>query len=303
MLLVKSARLPVALLVGVTAIWGSTFVIVKSALTHMAPLDFLAWRFGIATVVLVVLSPRRAVSISARGAARGALIGVALGAGYIAQTYGLEHTTAAISGFLTGMFVVFTPLISAVVLRRRLAWSTWLATALAAAGLAVISLTALGFGEGELLTVLCAFFFALQIVGLAEWSEDHDPYPLAVVQLATTAVMSIVASTASSGLAPPDRASIWAAVAVTAVLATALAFVVQTWAQSRLSPARAAIVLTMEPVFAGVAAAIAGEPIGWRVILGGAMVLVAMYLVELSPSRQLPAPVPADRERSAKASG
>ena len=274
--------LPVALLVGVTAVWGTTFVVVKSAVTHMAVMDFLAWRFSVASLAMLALRPRAVMRISRRGLFQGALLGLALGGGYVTQTFGLEHTSAAISGFITGMFVVFTPLLSGVLLRRRVPLMAWGATGLAAAGLAVISFAQLGFGEGELLTLACAFFFALQIVGLGEWSAAHDPYALCFVQLATAAVMCVVAA-APNGLSPPPTGGVWAAIGVTAVLATALAFLVQTWAQSRLSPTRAAIVLTMEPVFAGITAAVAGEALGWRVVVGGAMVLAAMYLVELSP--------------------
>lgn len=283
----RSETLPISLLVAVTAVWGTTFVIVKSAVSHMAVMDFLAWRFGGAVLVLFLLSPRRACSISRRGVFRGVLLGLALGGGYVAQTFGLQHTSAAISGFITGMLVVFTPLVSFVLLRRRVTASAWLATAVAASGLAVISLTRLGFGEGELLTLLCAFCFALQVVGLGEWSEDHDPYALCVVQLATAALLCVVAA-APTTLAPPPSASVWAAVTVTAVLATAVAFLVQTWAQARVPPYRAAIVLTMEPVFAGLSAEIAGEHLTWRVLLGGAMVLGAMYLSGLGSSPSEP---------------
>lgn len=275
--------LPVGLLVVVTAVWGSTFVIVKAAVSHMAVMDFLAWRFCVATAVMIAVRPRAIWRLSRTALWRGVALGLALGGGYIAQTFGLEHTTAAISGFLTGMFVVFTPILSFALLRRRMAPVAWGATALAAGGLAVISLTSVGLSEGEALTLVCAGCFALQIVGLGEWSEGEDPYALCVVQLATAAVCC-VAGAARSGLAPPPTAGVWAAVVVTAVLATAVAFLVQTWAQSLMTPTRTAIILTMEPVFAALSAAAAGEPLSWRVLVGGAMVLSAMYLVELSPT-------------------
>lgn len=286
--LLPSARrrpeaMPIALLVAVTAVWGSTFVVVKSAVAHMAVMDFLAWRFALATIVMVAIRPRCLSRLSRRGLVEGVGLGLALGAGYVTQTFGLEHTSAAISGFITGLFVVFTPLLSGVLLRRRISAAAWLATALAGGGLALISLERLGFGAGEWLTLGCAFFFALQIVGLGEWSGDNDPYALCVIQLLTAATCCVVAA-APSSLAPPPDLGVWAAVVVTAVLATGVAFLVQTWAQSILSATRAAIVMTMEPVFAGISAAIAGEVLGWRVLVGGAMVLVAMYVVELGPA-------------------
>ncbi|MHB1988971.1 MAG: DMT family transporter [Acidimicrobiales bacterium] len=279
-------------LLAVTIVWGSTFVIVKNAISHMAVMDFLAWRFAVATVVMIAVRPRCLGRLSRRGWVQGALLGIVLGAGYVTQTFGLEHTSAAVSGFLTGMFVVFTPLLSGLFLKRQVSLGAWLATAVATGGLAVISLSGFGIGEGELLTVACAFFYAVQIVALGEWSADHDPYALCVVQLLTATICCLVAA-APAGLTPPPSASVWLAIGMTAILATAVAFLIQTWAQARIAPTRAAIVLTMEPVFAGITAALAGEHLGWRVLVGGGMVLAAMYVVELSPGTRTSAPADA----------
>ena len=281
-----SQAVPIALLLAVTVVWGSTFVIVKAAVSHMAVMDFLAWRFGIATLAMIAVRPSALSRISRRGAWQGGVAGLLLGAGYIAQTFGLEHTSAAVSGFLTGMYVVLTPLLIGSLLRRRISLPAWTATALAGAGLAVISLNRLGFGLGEWLTLVCALCFALQIVALGEWAAAHDPFALSTVQLAAAAACCIAVAGVSGGLSPPPDLGLWAAVGATAVLATALAFLIQTWAQSRMAPTRVAIVLTMEPVFAGLFAALAGEELSWRVLVGGAMVLTAMYLVELAPSRR-----------------
>lgn len=274
----------VLLLVGVTAIWGSTFVIVKGAVARMPVMGFLAWRFALATVVMLALRPRALAGLGRAGWLRGTGLGLALAAGYVTQTYGLRTTSAAASGFITGMFVVFTPLISAAALRRRVPAAAWAGVALATAGLAVISLHGLHVGGGELLTLLCAFAFAVQLVGLGEWSARHDAFALAVVQLGTVAVVATLAAVPGELVVPPDG-GVWAAVLVTSVLATAVAFLVQTWAQSFMSATRAAVVLTMEPVFAGVAAVAAGEHLDWRIPVGGALVLAAMYLVELGPRR------------------
>lgn len=279
------SALPILALVAVTAVWGTTFVVVQRAIAHMAVMDFLAWRFAVATIVMVAVRPRAILRLSRTGLVQGVLVGLTMAVGYVAQTYGLRTTPAAVSGFITGMFVVFTPLIAGLVLRRRIGLPAWLATVLASGGLAVISFTSFGFGGGEALTLVCAFAFALQIVALGEWSAGHDPFALCTVQLATTAVICCAVA-APSTLAPPPTAAVWAAIGVTAVLATAVAFLVQTWAQRLVAPTRVAIVMTMEPVFAGLSAAVAGEHLGWRVIVGGAMVLGAMYLAELAPGRQ-----------------
>jgi drug/metabolite transporter (DMT)-like permease len=274
---------PTLALVGVTAIWGSTFVVVKDAVEQMPVTDFLTWRFGLAALVMLLLRPSAVASLGRSGRRAGVVVGLALGAGYLLQTLGLQHTSAAVSGFITGMFVVLTPLGSAVLLRVRVPAAAWAAVALATVGLALLSLHGLSVGYGELLTLGCAAAFALHIVGLGRWASSYDAFGLAVVQLATTAAMCAVVAV-PGGLVVPPSASVWGALAVTALGATALAFVVQTWAQSVLAPTRAAVIMTMEPVFSGLfAVVLAGERLGPRTLLGAALVLVAMLLTEVGP--------------------
>jgi drug/metabolite transporter (DMT)-like permease len=280
-----------AALVGVTAVWGSTFVVVKDAVERMPVMDFLSWRFAIAALVMAAVRPRAVSALSPVARRHGVLLGLALGGGYVAQTFGLERTPATISGFITGLFVVFTPLTAGLLLRRRVPGSAWLGVAVATVGLALLSLHGFAAGSGEAITLLCALAFALHIVGLGEWSTSADAYGLAVVQLATVAVVSIVAA-APDTLAPPPDAGVWGAVLLTALAATALAFFVQTWAQAHLHPTRAAVVMTMEPVFAGVfGVAIGGDELTARTIAGALLVLAAMYLVELGPRNAVDATV------------
>jgi drug/metabolite transporter (DMT)-like permease len=291
---VRASRswLPTLALVAVCIAWGSTFLIVKDAVKRMPVMDFLAWRFGIAAIAMVVARPRAVLSLDARGRRLGVVLGLVLGAGYIAQTIGLEHTPASVSGFITGLYVVFTPLCLAVILRRRVSRIAWLAVALATGGLALLSLHGFSIGGGEALTLLCALAFALHIVGLGEWSSSYDAAGLVVVQLSTVTLLSVVFA-APQSLAPPPDAAVWGAVLLTALAATAVAFFLQTWAQAHLSPTRAAVVMTMEPVFAGVfGVAIGGDAIGSRTVVGALLVLAAMYAVELSPSPPVAAALP-----------
>ncbi len=275
----------VASLVAVTAVWGSTFVVVKDAITTLPVLDFLTWRFALATVAMLLLRPRAVLRLSSDARRYGVLLGVALGAGYVLQTFGLETAGAGVSGFITGMFVVFTPLTAYVLLRKPPGAASWLAVGIATLGLGLLSLHGFEIGRGELLTLGCALAFALHIVGLGEWSAGRDAYGLAVVQLAVVAVGCLLV-TAPTGVVVPRTASVWWALGVTAVLATAVAFVVQTWAQAHLQPTRAAVIMTMEPVFAGLVAVSYGEErFGVRELVGSALILGAMLLVELGPRR------------------
>jgi drug/metabolite transporter (DMT)-like permease len=274
---------PTAALVGVTAIWGSTFVVVKDAVHKMPVTDFLTWRFALAALAMLVLRPRSVARLGRPGRRAGVLVGLALGTGYLLQTLGLQHTSAAVSGFITGMFVVLTPLGAAVLLRTPPGRTAWLAVAVATTGLGLLSLHGFAVGSGELLTLGCAAAFALHIVGLGRWSSSYDAFGLAVVQLLTTAALCALVAVPGGLVVPPD-ASVWGALALTALAATALAFVVQTWAQAHLTPTRAAVVMTMEPVFGGVfAVLLAGEVLGPRTLVGAALVLVAMVLTEVGP--------------------
>lgn len=276
---------PTLALVGVTAIWGSTFVVVQHAIEKMPVTDFLTWRFTMAALAMLLLRPRSVAALGRSGRQAGVLLGLALGTGYLLQTLGLQHTSAAVSGFITGMFVVLTPLGAAVLLGTRPGWTAWGAVALATVGLGLLSLHGLSVGSGELLTLGCAAAFSLHIVGLGQWAASHDAFGLAVVQLLTTAALCAVVAV-PGGLAVPPDAGVWGALALTALAATALAFVVQTWAQAHLPPTRAAVVMTMEPVFAGLfAVAVNGDALGPKTLLGAALVLGAMVLTEVGPRR------------------
>jgi len=279
----RNALAPLVALLVVTAVWGSTFVVVKDAVDRMPVTDFLTWRFGLASLAMLALRPAAVRRLAPGGLRAGALLGVALGAGYLLQTLGLQTTPASVSGFLTGMFVVLTPLGSAVLLRTPPAPVAWAAVALATVGLGLLSLRGLSIGTGELLTLGCAAAFALHIVGLGRWAGSYDAYGLAVVQLLTTGALCAFVAL-PGGLARPPDAGVWAALALTSLAATAFAFVVQTWAQSHLTPTRTAVVMTMEPVFAlGFAVVLAGEVLGARTLAGAALVLLAMLLTELGP--------------------
>lgn len=277
----SSSGLALAALVAVTAAWGATFIVVQDAVSRMPVMDFLAVRFSLAALVMIILRPGSLRGMGWLGFKRSAFLGLALGLGYITQTFGLQHASAAVSGFITGMFVVLTPVVSWLLLKRKTGANVWWAAALATVGLAVLSLNGWSIGSGELLTLLCAIFFAFHIVGLGEWSSKHNVYGLAVLQISFVALICLVAALPGGLTLPPDS-GVWAAVVITALIATAFAFVVQTWAQSLVSATRAAVIMTMEPVFAGLfAVVLAGNNLTARIFIGGALVLAAMLLTEL----------------------
>ncbi|MBW8800606.1 MAG: DMT family transporter [Streptomyces sp.] len=268
----------------VTAVWGATFLVVKDATVGMPVFSFLTWRFAIAAVVMAAFRPSVVRRLDRGTLGRGAAAGFLLGVAFILQTLGLQHTSAAVSGFLTGLFVVLTPLLAWLLFRQRLSPLTWTAALTATAGLALITLSGASFGSGEALTLLCAVCFALHLLALGRWSPGRDAYAFTVVQLATAALMCLI-GTVPHGVRIPHGAGAWTAVLVTAVLASAFAYMVQTWAQKHVTATQAAVILTMEPVFAGLFAVLAGgERLTLSTLAGGALVVTAMFLVEVPGS-------------------
>ncbi|MET0998396.1 MAG: DMT family transporter [Marmoricola sp.] len=287
----RVALLATLALLAITASWGSTFFLIHDLLDRVPVLDFLAVRFTIASVVILLVSPR-AVSRLSRDRTRQAIVlGVLYGGGQILQTAGLAHTSASVSGFITGMYVVATPLFAALLLRSRIGGLTWVAVLLAITGLGVLTLgdvsSGLGLGYGEALTLVSAMIYALHIVGLGAWSNAQDALGMSIVQCIVIAVICTGAA-APGGIVLPESPGDWLSVGYMAVFAGAAALLGQTWAQAHLPPTRTAIIMSMEPVFAALfAVLLGGEAATQRMLLGGALVLAAMLIVELVPRRKI----------------
>lgn len=274
-------------LLAAAASWGSTFYLIHDLLRRMPVIDFLAVRFACASLVLVALAPRSVFRLSRDQVRRAALLGLLYGAAQLAQTAGLARTPASVSGFITGMYVVATPLLSALMLRRRISGLTWVAVGLAVAGLAVLTLSGLSIGYPEALTLLSAILYALHIVALGEWTTPHDALGMSIVQMLVIAALCGVAAS-PSGIRLPGSAADWVSLLYMAIFAGALALLGQTWAQAHLDSTRSAIIMSMEPVFAAVfAVLLGGESVTWRMLIGGGLVVAAMLLVELLPRRSV----------------
>lgn len=260
----------------VTAVWGWTFVLVKDAVSQYPTLPFLQIRFAVALVVMALLVRRLPTRVELRF---GLVAGVVLAAGYLTQTAGLTMTSPGNAGLITGLFVVFTPLLNRV-FGAPIHWWTWGATALSLAGLVLLTGGPAGMGVGDLLVLACAALFALHIVLLGRWSPGLPAARLAMVQMAACVLVFSAGGTWS--LRPPSP-PVWFAIAVTGVFASALAFYIQTWAQQHLSPSRTALILATEPAWALAAAVVlAGQRLGPPQALGAALVLAAIVGHELA---------------------
>jgi drug/metabolite transporter (DMT)-like permease len=272
-------------LLAMTAAWGSTFFLIKDIVTRVPVADLLALRFAIASVALGLVAARR-LHLSRTVVTYGALLGILYGSAQILQTAGLSHTAASVSGFVTGLYVVATPLLTALILRRRIPRPTWLAAVLATIGLGVLALHGFAIGFGELLTVISAVIYAGHIVALGRFSTAETTLSLSLVQLIMITVVCGVAAfwpTAGSpaGIQLPGSVHDWIVVVYLALIASALTMVLQTWAQAHIEPSRAAVIMAMEPVWAAAfAVALGGETITLRMVIGGLAIVSAMYLVE-----------------------
>jgi drug/metabolite transporter (DMT)-like permease len=288
----RGGALPTLALLGVTATWGSTFFLIKDLLTEVSVLDFLSVRFTIAAVALLAVAWRNVRRLSRADIRSGIALGLVYGVAQVLQTTGLERTAASVSGFVTGMYVVATPLFAAALFRERIPRVVWGAVALSTGGLAFLSLQGLSVSSGVLLVFAAAMLYALHIIGLSRWSNSGNALGLSVVQMLVIATVCTLAS-APDGIDTPKTGGGWLSLVYMALVAGALALVGQTWAQAHLEPTRAAIIMTMEPVFAAFfAVLLGGESLTARMLIGGSLVLAAMYLVELAPRRKVEAEVP-----------
>ena len=274
-------------LTSVAAVWGASFVLMKDALQGQSVDDFLATRFVIATAILILLNPQSLKLITREMLSKGALLGLFLGSGYLFQTIGLHLTTAATTGFITGLYVVFTPILGALFLKSEVTRNEWIGVVMATVGLALLSFKGFSIGIGELAVLLSALFFAFHILGLGKWSERFATYPLTVVQLGTIALLTSFLSLVDKGYEFPNNGQEWKATIFTAILATSVAFLIQTWSQSKMDATIVAVVLTLEVVFAALFAVMASqESLTFRAIIGGGLIFAAMLLMQLRTSAQ-----------------
>lgn len=274
-------------LLAMTAVWGSTFVLIKGVVDRMPVADFLAVRFIIAAIAMFALFHRHVARMDRRQWLRGCMLGVLYGVGQLLQTWGLSLISPSVSGFVTGMYVVFTPILATLLLRQRMPATVWLAVGLATLGLALLSLNGFSVGAGVWLTLASALLYGLHIVALGHWSRAEEAFGLSAVQMAVIALVCLLATAGHGGPTLPPDHSAWIAVLYMALVAGAGAMLMQTWAQAHLPATRAAIVMTTEPVFAaGFAVALGVDALTWRMLVGGGLVLAAMYLVELMPRRR-----------------
>lgn len=279
-------------LIGVACVWGLTFVMVQDAIEKLPTMAFLGYRFMAAAVLVALIFRRPLRELSAAGWRVGLLMGVFLTAGYVFQTFGLEHTSASNAGFITGLFVVITPLLGAAVLRARIGGVAWAAAAVSAVGLYLLSGTH-GVNEGDALVLGCAVAFSAHILATDRGAAGHHVGALLVVQLGLCGVICLAVGGALGDLQAPRGGDVWSALLVTAIVASAIGFFVQTYAQRHAPPARTALILASEPAFAGLFGfALNDERLSLLAWSGAALIMAAIVAVEVIPRLRPPRPLP-----------
>ena len=268
-------------LIAITAVWGVTFVQVKDAVALYPLVAFLAVRYAIAAGTLGVAGAGRLRSLGSPGLAAGVVVGVLGALGIGLQTAGLHRTTVSSTGFITGLYVVLTPLFGLALFRTRVGISVWVGVALSIVGLAMLSGIHVGSTEGDLLVLASTSAQALQIVMVERYAKRFDAIALTLVYMATSCLGFLVVALAEGDLPLPRGWTVWGALLVTGIFASALGFLVQTWAQRRTSATRTALAFTMEPVFTAVFGyTLAGDrlgPLGWA---GCATIMAGILLAE-----------------------
>ena len=287
--------MPLLALIAVTAIWGVTFVQVKDAIDVYPLFAFLAVRYAIATGVLAVVGGRRVLTLGRSGFTAGAVLGGLLGLGIGLQTAGLERTTVSSTGFITGLYVVFTPLFGLLLFRTTVGLEVWAGVVLAVVGLALLSGVDVGSPGGDLLVLASAAAQALQIVMVERYANRYDVIALVLVEMSACFAGFLVIALALGQLEVPRGWTVWGALLVTGVFASALAYLIQVWAQRRISAARIAVVFSLETVFAGIFGYwLADDRLGWLGWGGCAVILAGIVLAEPSAARFLRNLLPSD---------
>jgi drug/metabolite transporter (DMT)-like permease len=275
-------------LLAVTAVWGVTFVQVKDAVAVYPLFAFLAVRYALATGVLGLAGAARVRTLGRSGLVAGAVLGVLLGLGTALQTAGLQRTTVSSTGFITGLYVVLTPLLGLVLFRTRVGLEVWLGVLVSIAGLGLLSGVHVGSAGGDALVLASTSAQALQIVLVERYARRFDALALTLVELATCAGAFAVIALALGELSAPRGWTVWGALVVTAVFASALAYLIQIWAQRRLSAARIALVFSLETVWAGVFGyALQGDRLGLLGWGGCALILAGIAVAEPAAARTL----------------
>jgi drug/metabolite transporter (DMT)-like permease len=275
-------------LVAVTAIWGVTFVQVQDALALYPLFAFLAVRFAISTIVLAPFAWRPLRTLPREGILAGVGVGALLAGAYGLQTAGLDRTTVASTGFITGLYVVFTPLLALWLFGTRVPATAWVGAGFAVVGLLLLNGVPGGSAVGNALVLGNAVLQSFQIVSMERFAPRYDPRALTFLQMASSFVGFTIIALSLGQVEVPRGWTVWGALVVTGVFAGALGYLIATWVQARTTAARAALVFTLEAPFAALfGVLLADEVLGWAGWTGCLVMLAGILLAEPAAAEAL----------------
>lgn len=281
-------------LIAVTAVWGGTFLVVHLAMDHSGPMFFVGLRFLTAGLVSIVIFRKILHDMTRRELIAGSLIGLTIFLGYGLQTFGLQTITASASAFITALYVPLVPLLHWMIFRKPPGKLVLAGVAVAFIGLVLVANpfgAGLGFGIGEIATVISTVAIAAEILLIGFFAGNVDAGRVTVVQLIVAGalgflVMPIVDESA------PAFSWVWVLAAGGLGAASCLIQLTMNWAQRTVSPTRATLIYAGEPVWGGIIGRIAGERLPGLALLGGALIVVAVVMSELQPRSRRDALVP-----------
>lgn len=273
---------PELALIGVTMLWGGTFLIVHSAMTQSGPLYFVGLRFGTAALLTLPLALPVLRGLTLRELWAGLVIGLGIFVGYTLQTWGLQTISSSASAFITAAYVPLVPVLQWIILRRRPRLASWIGVALAFIGLLLVAAPegGMALGRGEILTLISTLAIALEIIFISLWAGSVNVLRVTVVQLAVTSLLAFACMAPAGEAIPPFS---WAVVIAACGLGamTAIIQLVMNWAQRTVSPTRATLIYAGEPVWAGIIGRIAGDRLPPMALLGGVLIVAAVIVSEL----------------------
>jgi len=269
------------LLIAVTAVWGVTFVQVKDAVAIYPLFAFLAVRYAIGSAVLLPPAAVRLRALGRNGAVAGSILGVLLAAGLALQTAGLERTTVTNTGFITGLYVLLTPLFALALFHTGITRELWIAVALALLGLTLLAGVPSSSATGDLLVLASTAAQALQIVMVERYAGRYDAVGLVFVEILVACLGCTAIALALGDLSVPHGRTVWAALVVTGIFASALAYLIQIWAQRRISATRIAVIFSLETVWAGFFGYVLdGDRLGLFGLVGCGLIFLAILVAE-----------------------
>ncbi len=278
---------PELALIGVTILWGATFLIVHHAMTASGPLFFVGLRFGTAAVMALPLALPMLSGLTGRELLAGLVIGLCIFGGYSLQTTGLRTISSSSSAFITAAYVPLVPLLQWMILKRRPHLASWIGVALAFIGLLLVASPEKGMalGLGETLTLISTLPIALEIIFIGMWAGTVHVARVTFVQLGATSLIAFSAMAPLGERVPPFS---WTVVLAACGLGamTALIQFVMNWAQRSVSPTRATVIYAGEPVWAGVIGRVAGERLPPAALLGGVLIVAAVIVSEMRIGRK-----------------